>query len=323
MRPGVRHWITRIFKVLLWVFVAAHLYLLLLRFVPVPGTALMVQRSLQGETINKNWTRLEDISPHMVSAVIAAEDARFCQHEGIDLKAIEKAIEDNAKGGRRRGGSTISQQTAKNVFLWNGGGIARKGAEAWFTPVADFVWGKRRTMEIYLNVAEWGDGIFGVEAAAHARFNKSAADLTQWEAALLAAVLPSPNKWRVDPPTEYVKGRARTLNARLQVVRNEGYANCVLGPPPKLKRRPKPLVNPAPAPKQEPSDPLEEETAEPDIEDTSEPGSEIDVQDLEPALDPNIVSKEPQEEVVAPESEDETSAIVVLPPADDDDPNQP
>ena len=199
------------------------------RFAPPPGTWIMLARALDGEKVVHEWSPLDSISPHLVRAVIAAEDSRFCVHKGVDFEAIEDALEDNRKGKRRRGGSTISQQTAKNVFLWNGGGWVRKGLEAWFTLVSEPLWGKRRTMELYLNVAEWGDGFFGAEAAARGRFGKSAKDLTKQEAALLAAVLPSPNKWRAVNPGPYVKGRAATLRKRMDVVRNEGLDACVLG----------------------------------------------------------------------------------------------
>jgi len=160
-------------------------------------------------------------------ALMGGEDSRFCDHIGIDLDAIEDAISDNAEGGRIRGGSTITQQTAKNVFLWNGGGYPRKAVEAWAALYTNIVWGKRRTMEIYLNVAEWGDGIFGAEAAAQARFGKPASALTKREAALLAAVLPSPNKWRVDPPGPYVSGRAATLMQRAEVIRTREHDRCL------------------------------------------------------------------------------------------------
>lgn len=199
------------------------------RVAPPPGTFTMLERSLGGRTVRHDWTPLEAISPHLVRAVIAAEDSRYCQHAGIDVEAIREAAQDNKRGGKRRGGSTISQQTAKNVFLWNGGGYARKGLEAWFTLVSETVWGKRRTMELYLNVAEWGDGLFGAEAAARARFGKGARDLTKQEAALLAAVLPSPNKWRAVNPGPYVRGRAATIRKRMEVVRRDGLARCVLG----------------------------------------------------------------------------------------------
>lgn len=222
-----RQWIWRLFKILLWIVLIIHLYGLALRFIPIPGTIIMVQRALAGEDIRRDWTRLEDISPHLPRAVMGGEDSRFCEHRGVDFAAIEQALADNAKGGRRRGGSTITQQTAKNVFLWNGGGYVRKAAEAWFALYSNVVWGKRRTMEIYLNVAEWGDGIFGAEAAAQARFGKSAKALTKREAALLAAVLPSPNKWRVDPPGTYVSGRATTLMQRAEVIRTSQYDSCL------------------------------------------------------------------------------------------------
>ena len=221
------HWVRRLFIWGLWAVIIVHLYALALRVIPVPGTVLMVQRAVAGETIRKDWTRIEDISPHLPRAILGGEDSRFCDHRGLDFKAIQDAMSDNAQGGRRRGGSTITQQSAKNVFLWNGGGYARKAVEAWFALYIEAVWDKRRTMEIYLNVAEWGDGIFGAEAAAQGRFGKPAKDLTKREAALLAAVLPSPNKWRVDPPGNYVRGRASTLMQRAEVIRTSKYDSCL------------------------------------------------------------------------------------------------
>ncbi len=201
----------------------------LYRFAPPPGTWTMLERRLDGATVRHDWVGLNAISPHLVRAVIAAEDSRYCLHAGIDVEAIRDAADDNKNGGKRRGGSTISQQTAKNVFLWNGGGYVRKGLEAWFTLVAETIWGKRRTMELYLNVAEWGDGLFGAGAAARGRFGKGAKDLTKQEAALLAAVLPSPNKWRAVNPGPYVRGRAATIRKRMDIVRLDGLDACVLG----------------------------------------------------------------------------------------------
>lgn len=206
---------------------AVHLMGLGHAVLPVNGTWNMILRP-DGTELRRDWVPIERISPHLIRAVIAAEDSRFCQHNGLDFEAINAALEDNKSGGRRRGGSTITQQTAKNVFLWNGGSYARKAVEAWFTLYVDTVWSKRRIMEVYLNVAEWGDGIFGAEAAAQARFGKPASALTPREAALLAAVLPSPNKWRVNPPGSYVQGRTRTLQQRARVVGNEGLASCAL-----------------------------------------------------------------------------------------------
>lgn len=193
-----------------------------------PGTLLMLQRKLSGDVIAHPWTPLEEISPHLVTAVIAAEDTRFCLHNGIDFEAIDKALEEKKKGKRLRGASTISQQTAKNAFFWNGGGWLRKGGEAWMTVLIESIWPKRRVMEVYLNIAEWGDGNFGAEAAAQARFGKSAKDLTSYEAALLASVLPNPHKWRVDPPGPYVRSRSHTIRSRMDQVRRDGLDSCVL-----------------------------------------------------------------------------------------------
>jgi monofunctional biosynthetic peptidoglycan transglycosylase len=203
-----------------------HLYAAALRFIPVPYTTTMAARAISGEDVRRDWTRLEDISPHLIRAVIGAEDSRYCEHWGIDIEATREVLD--ADGAPRRGASTLTQQAAKNVFFWQGGGYIRKAGEAWMAGVVDFIWGKRRTLEIYLNVAEWGDGLFGAEAAAQARFGKPASDLSAREAALLAAVLPSPNKWRVDPPGPYVQERATTLQSRAAVIDNEGFADCVL-----------------------------------------------------------------------------------------------
>lgn len=197
------------------------------RFNEPPGTLLMLERKMSGDVIIHPWVSLDDISPHLVTAVIAAEDTRFCLHNGIDFEAIDEAIEEAENGARLRGASTISQQTAKNAFLWNGRSWLRKGAEVWMTFVIETLWPKRRIMEMYLNIAEWGDGHFGAEAAAQKRFGKSAKDLTRREAALLAAVLPNPHKWRVDPPGPYVRGRASTLRSRMNQVQRDGLDACV------------------------------------------------------------------------------------------------
>lgn len=220
-------WIWLATKFCAGLFVTVHVYALILFYAPVPGTANMAIRAIEGEAIQRQWVPLEKISPHLVRAVIAAEDAGFCQHQGVSWLAIKEALAERRETGRLRGASTITQQTAKNVFLWNGGGIARKAPEAWMAVFIDGFWGKRRVMEVYLNVAEWGDGIFGAEAAAQARFGKSAADLTEREAALMAAVLPSPNRYRLDPPGPYVRKQAGTYQARMRVVQSEGLDACV------------------------------------------------------------------------------------------------
>lgn len=198
-------------------------------FVDPPATILMLQRAAEGETIRHRPVPLSRISPHVVRAVIAAEDGNFCSHDGFDVEAIQRALESNQRGdGPMRGGSTVSQQTAKNLFLWPERSWMRKGLETYFTALIEFMWPKQRIMEAYLNVAEWGDGVFGIEAAAQARFGVSAADLTPLQAARLAAVLPNPNRWSADSPGPYVRRRSATLVARARVIRNEGLAACVL-----------------------------------------------------------------------------------------------
>ena len=199
------------------------------RLVPPPLTFLMVTRSLEGEGLSYRWRGLDDISPRLVEAVIASEDSTFCAHHGFDMKAIEKALKANERGGRIRGGSTISQQTAKNVYLWSGRDWVRKGLEAGYTVLIETVWGKRRIMEVYLNVAEWGPGVYGAEAASRHWFDKSAADLTPREAARLAAILPSPRRYNAGSPGPYVRRRAARVQAAMGTVRNDGLAACVLG----------------------------------------------------------------------------------------------
>jgi len=197
-------------------------------FIDPPSNVLMMQRAAEGQTIRHYPVPLNRMSPHVVRAVIAAEDANFCAHDGFDIEAIQDAMESNRRGRRTRGASTISQQVAKNLFLWPDRSWVRKGFETYFTALIEFMWPKRRIMEAYLNIAEWGDGHFGVEAAARARFGVSAADLSPLQAARLAAVLPSPNRWRADNPGPYVRGRSASIAARAREVRNSRSAACVL-----------------------------------------------------------------------------------------------
>jgi monofunctional glycosyltransferase len=197
-------------------------------FVDPPANVLMLQRASEGQSIRHYPVPITRMSPHIVRAVIAAEDSNFCTHSGFDVEAIEGAMKANARGGRTRGASTISQQAAKNLFLWPERSWLRKGFETYFTALIEFMWPKRRIMEAYLNIAEWGDGNFGIEAAARAHFKVSAADLTPLQAARLAAVLPNPNRWRADNPGPYVRRRAAMLVQRARVVRNERFAGCVL-----------------------------------------------------------------------------------------------
>jgi monofunctional biosynthetic peptidoglycan transglycosylase len=192
-----------------------------------PPTFNMAGKAVEGVEVRRQWVALKDVSPHMVRAVIAAEDQAFCAHDGFDVKQINKALEEAERGRRLRGASTISQQTAKNVFLFNGGGFVRKGFEAWFTVLIETMWSKPRIMETYLNVAEWGDGIYGVEQAAKERFDISSKDLTPRQAAALAAVLPNPNNWRVDG--SYASGRRGTqIQSLMAMVKRDGLDDCVV-----------------------------------------------------------------------------------------------
>jgi monofunctional biosynthetic peptidoglycan transglycosylase len=160
-------------------------------------------------------------------AVIAAEDSKFCRHHGFDFTAMEKAFAHNEKSKRIRGGSTISQQTAKNVFLWPERSYVRKGLEAYFTVLIELLWGKKRIMEVYLNSVEWGPGIYGADAAARKNFGVGADKLSPTQAARLAAILPSPLKWRAAAPGHYVRKRSGRIGAAAGTVRREGLDDCV------------------------------------------------------------------------------------------------
>ncbi len=200
-------------------FASSILFVVAYRFVNPPLTPLMVirlfEQAANGQTIKlkKSWVSLPNISPSLQIAVVASEDNRFLEHAGFDLEAIEKAKEfnDRKKGQKVRGASTISQQTAKNVFLWPQRSWLRKGLEVYFTVLIEFVWGKERIMEVYLNVIETGKGIYGAEAAAQTYFERPASKLTKGESALLAAILPNPQKWNPASPTPYLLGRQQWI----------------------------------------------------------------------------------------------------------------
>ena len=195
--------------------------------VPVPTTATML---FDSKGSNRDWTPISAISPNLVRAVIAAEDGKFCSHDGFDREAIEKALARNKQGGRVRGGSTISQQTAKNVFLWQGSGwtrYLRKIPEVYFTFVIEKIWGKRRIMEVYLNVAETGIGTYGAEAGAQRYFKKSAKNLTRIEAARLAAILPLPKKRAVNGVGGFTRRYGNSISARIRVVKRDGLDRCI------------------------------------------------------------------------------------------------
>ncbi|WP_417614507.1 monofunctional biosynthetic peptidoglycan transglycosylase [Oceanisphaera sp.] len=189
---------------------------LLYRFVPVPATPLMVIRLFEGESWAKDWQPSARISSHLKAAVIAAEDNKFCRHQGFDWDAFADVLSEFKDEGKLRGGSTITMQTAKNLYLWPGRSFVRKGLEAVYTPMLELILPKQRIMTLYLNIAEFGPGIYGAEAAAQAYFNTSAANLSRYQAALLAAVLPNPRRFLANRPSAYVQGRASTIQRRTQ-----------------------------------------------------------------------------------------------------------
>jgi monofunctional biosynthetic peptidoglycan transglycosylase len=211
------NWIVRILQKLGLIFVvlvaATSIVVMAYGFIPVPITPLMAMRSFeqisQGKKlkIKKDWQAVELISPHLQEAIVVAEDQHFFEHYGFDFEAIEKAIKYNRAHRKTKGASTISQQVAKNVFLWPQRSWIRKGFEVYFTGLIEIFWSKERIMEVYLNIAEWGDGIYGAEAASQYYFRKSSRNLSQGEAAWLACVLPNPRKWQIPRPTSYMRMR--------------------------------------------------------------------------------------------------------------------
>jgi monofunctional biosynthetic peptidoglycan transglycosylase len=237
-----------IVKVVLAVIIISVLWVLAYRFVNPPITFNMVGDLLAGRGAHKDWMPIGQIDRDMVRASIAAEDSKFCSHHGFDFEAIEDAMKRNASGGRIRGGSTISQQTAKNAFLWNGGGYARKGAEAWFTFLIEHLWGKRRIMEVYLNLAETGIGTYGVNAGAERYFGHDASAMSPTEAARIAAVLPLPKKRGAVAPKGFTRRYGNIIAARIPAVARDGLDVCIYqGAPAPVNKAP-PSVTKAPRP---------------------------------------------------------------------------
>jgi monofunctional biosynthetic peptidoglycan transglycosylase len=230
-KPKRRWWVRAL--LLLAKLVAAFILLSVLwvglyRFVAPPITLTMIGDAIEGHGVTKQWMPIERIDPNMARAAIAGEDSRFCLHSGFDFTAIEKAYARNEQGGHHiRGGSTISQQTAKNVFLWQGGGYFRKGLEAWFTFLIEHMWGKRRIMEVYLNVAETGIGTYGVDAGSTRYFGHDASHLTPRESAAIAAVLPLPKKREAIDPTGFTRRYGNTIAARINTVAGNGLDGCL------------------------------------------------------------------------------------------------
>ncbi|MBF6022562.1 monofunctional biosynthetic peptidoglycan transglycosylase [Lysobacter niastensis] len=228
-RKRLRWW--RWLLALPFLFVAASvLQVAALRFIDPPFSAFMVSRQLEawgegdwGFRIAHDWRDLDEISPNLPVALVASEDQNFADHFGFDLKAIEKARKANARGRKIRGGSTISQQTAKNLFLWSGRSWVRKGIEAWYTLLLEVMWPKHRIMEVYVNIAEFGDGVYGAQAAARTYFHKDASRLAAVEAARMAAVLPSPRRYSVVRPGPYVQRRTRAILRQMRYIGGDGY----------------------------------------------------------------------------------------------------
>lgn len=212
MAEGKRNWLRKIFRLFAWLFILQLLYIILCKWVNPPLTITQMGSMVSGHGLQRDYVSYDEMSPHIKLAVMAGEDQLFPDHDGFDLKAIKKAMKYNEKHPtRRRGASTISQQVAKNVFLWQGGGYFRKGLEVYFTFMIEKVWSKKRILQTYLNVAEMGPGIFGVQAAAKTYFKKDAISLTRQEAAMIAACLPNPKKFTVKPLSRYVSMRSSLL----------------------------------------------------------------------------------------------------------------
>ena len=245
----LRRLIGWIVKLVIGLLLFSVLWVLAYRFVNPPITINMIGDIIHGHGAHKDWMPIEEIDRDMVRAAIAGEDSKFCSHNGFDFKAIENAMQRNASGGRIRGGSTISQQTAKNAFLWNGGGYARKGAEAWFTFLIEHMWGKRRIMEVYLNLAETGIGTYGVNAGSQRYFGHDASAMSATEAARIAAVLPLPKERKAITPKGFTRRYGNIIAARIPVVANGGLDACVYKgaaapvnkAPPPVAKAPRPL----------------------------------------------------------------------------------
>jgi monofunctional biosynthetic peptidoglycan transglycosylase len=209
-------------KILFILFFSQLAYIVLLKWVDPPLTITQVSSVLSGYGLKRDMVDEKQISPQARLAVMASEDQLFPDHNGFDIKSIETALAYNKKKpGRIRGASTISQQVAKNVFLWQGRSWIRKGLEVYFTFMIELIWGKKRILEVYLNVVEMGTGIFGIEAAAQAYFKKPASKLTAQEASLVAAILPNPKKYRIDPPTRYMGARSRWIRRQMNNLKDD------------------------------------------------------------------------------------------------------
>src|SRR6478672_9614233 len=241
-----------IVKLILAFLIISVLWVLAYRFVNPPITLTMIGDIVAGRGATRDWMPIGDIDRDMVRGAIAAEDGKFCTHHGFDFEAIEDAMKRNASGGRIRGGSTISQQTAKNAFLWQGGGYARKGVEAWFTFLIEHLWGKRRIMEVYLNLAETGIGTYGVNAGSQRYFGHDANAMSVIEAARIAAILPLPKERGAVAPKGFTRRYGNTIAARIPTVARDGLDACVYqGTTAPVNKAPPPSKAPAKLPGEE------------------------------------------------------------------------
>ncbi|WXL25379.1 monofunctional biosynthetic peptidoglycan transglycosylase [Ectopseudomonas mendocina] len=223
----------RALKLLLWFALGSALLVLLLRWLPPPFTGLMVERKIDSWTsgqpidLQRSWQPWETLPDNLKMAVIAGEDQKFANHWGFDVAAIKAAFEHNQQGGSIRGASTLSQQVAKNLFLWSGRSWLRKGLEVWFTGLIELLWSKERILEVYLNSVEWGEGIFGAEAAAKHHFGIGAAYLNNQQASQLAAVLPNPIRWSAGKPDAYIQRRASWIRQQVRQLGGSHYLNQI------------------------------------------------------------------------------------------------
>ena len=293
-----------IVKLVVAFFLISILWVLAYRFINPPLTPNMIGDLIAGRGAARDWMPIGKIDRDMVRAAIAAEDSKFCQHKGFDFEAIEDAMKRNASGGRIRGGSTISQQTAKNAFLWNGGGYVRKGFEAWFTFLIEQLWGKRRIMEVYLNLAETGVGTYGVNAGSERYFGHDSSAMSATEAARIAAVLPLPKKRGAVAPKGFTRRYGNTIAARIGVVGRDALDTCVYkgitapvnkAPPPVAKK-----VRPLPGEEYESPQPL------PPVENVVQELPPASTEALEPEPEPQPVVNEPVSE---PPTEEPANAI--------------
>ena len=293
--PWPRRIVGWIVKLLLAFLIISVLWVLAYRVINPPITFTMIGDVLAGRGAQKEWMPIGEMDRDMVRAAIAAEDGKFCTHHGFDFEAIEDAMKRNASGGRIRGGSTISQQTAKNAFLWQGGGYARKGVEAWFTFLIEHLWGKRRIMEVYLNLAETGIGTYGVNAGSERYFGHDSSAMSATEAARIAAVLPLPKKRGAVAPKGFTRRYGNIISARIPVVGRDGLDSCIYqGAPAPVNKAPPPVAKkPRPIPGEE----FESAKPLPPVENAVQ---ELPPSSAEPMAEPDQQGAPQEKETAAP-----------------------